>query len=98
MKLKYYSNLFKMSEEEQGAIDELIEEHGDKIKSELRIYMKDKMTDKKHMDYDRLCEMTESDRVAEIDDSEKLDPASNIFHEAITDKVGSVLRPVNFPS
>jgi hypothetical protein len=71
------TNYCEMSEEEQGAIDELIEEHGDKIKSELRIYMKDKMTDKKHMDYDRLCEMTESDRVAEIDDSEKLDRISD---------------------
>lgn len=71
------TNYCEMSEDEQDAIDELIEEHGDKIKNELRIYMKDKMTDKKHMDYDRLCKMTESERVAEIDDSEKLDRISD---------------------
>jgi hypothetical protein len=71
------TNYCEMYEDEQDAIDELIEEHGDKIKNELRIYMKDKMTDKKHMDYDRLCKMTESERVAEIDDSEKLDRISD---------------------
>lgn len=71
------TNYCEMSEDEQDAIGELIEEHGDKIKNELRIYMKDKMTDKKHMDYDRLCKMTESERVAEIDDSEKLDRISD---------------------
>jgi len=71
------ANYCEMSEEEQDAIDELIEEHEDKIKNELRVYMKDKMTDKKHMNYDRLCEMTESDRAAEIDDSEKLDRISD---------------------
>ena len=140
------ANYCEMSEEEQDVIDELIEEHGDKIRSELRDYskdyvmdykkdmrehltnycemsdedrkafvaehdkaedhvekmntycsldedgrmnfieehkgeykahMKDKMTDKKHMDYDRLCEMTESDLAAKIDDSEKLDRISD---------------------
>jgi len=49
-----------------------LEEH----KDEYKAHMKDKMTDKKHMDYDRLCEMAASDRAAEIDDSEKLDRIS----------------------
>ena len=139
------TNYCEMSEDEQDAIDELIEEHGDKIRAELRDYskdyhmdykkdmrehlekycemsdedkrafvaehdkaedyvekmnrycsldeddrmnfieehrdeykahMKDKMTDKKHMDYNRLCTMTSSDRAAEIDDSEKLNRIS----------------------
>jgi len=38
--------------------------------------MKDKMTDKKHMDYDRMCDMSESDRALKIDDPEKLDRIS----------------------
>ena len=140
------ANYCDLSEDEQDAIDELIEEHGDKIKTELgdyakdyrmdsekdmrmvldkycgmtdaekkayvtehdkaadhvdkmnrycaltdedsrmdfiqehkveyKAYMKDKMTDKKHMDYDRLCAMAASDRAAEINDSEKLDRIS----------------------
>ena len=50
-----------------------IAEHRDEYKA----HMKDKMMNKKHhMDYDRLCTLTESDRVAEIDDSEKLDRIS----------------------
>jgi hypothetical protein len=40
---------------------------------EYKAYMKDKMTDKKHMDYDRLCSMTASDRASEITDVAKLD-------------------------
>ena len=35
-----------------------------------------KMTDKPHMDYDRLCSMASSDRAAEITDSAKLDRIS----------------------
>ena len=35
--------------------------------------MKDKMTDKKHMDYDRLCSMSETDLASEITDVAKLD-------------------------
>jgi len=39
--------------------------------------MRDGMTDKKHMDYDRLCALSESDRALEFDDSEKLERISN---------------------
>jgi len=50
---------------------------------EYKAYMKDKMrngmTDKKHMDYDRLCALSESDRALEFDDSEKLDRISNWY-------------------
>ena len=140
------ANYCDMSEDEQEAIDELIEEHGDKIRAELRDYsddyrmdykkdmrehldrycemtdedkrefvtehdkaedhvekmnryctldendrmnfieehrdeymkhkMHDTMTDKSHMDYDRLCAMADSDRAAEITDVEKLDRIS----------------------
>jgi len=140
------ANYCDLSEDEQDAIDELIEEHEDKIRHQLREYadeyhmnsdiemrehltrycemsdadkkafiaendkaedhvdkmnryceldeddranfieehrdeyiahMKEKMMDKKHhMDYDRLCALDESDRKAEIDDSEKLDRLS----------------------
>ncbi len=40
---------------------------------EYKAYMKDKMTDKKHMDYDRFCSMAASDRASEITDVAKLD-------------------------
>ena len=60
--------------DEDGRTD-FIEEHRD----EYIAHMKDKMMYKKkpHMDYDRLCALSESDRAAEIDDSEKLDRLSN---------------------
>ena len=140
------ANYCDLSEDERDAIDELIEEHEDKIRYELRDYedkhhmktdadmrekltqycdmsdvdkkafvaendkaqdhvdkmnryceldedsradfieehreeyiahMKDKKMDKKHhMDYDRLCTLSELERAAEIDDSEKLDRLS----------------------
>ena len=54
-----------------------IEEHKDEYLKHMKDKMYDKMIDKKHMDYDRLCAMTESDRAAEIDDSEKLDRISD---------------------
>jgi len=51
-----------------------IEEHRDEYKSQ----MKDNMLDKRpHLDYDRLCALTESDRAAEITDSAKLDRITN---------------------
>jgi len=50
-----------------------IEEHRDEYKSQ----MKDKMVKGKHMDYDRLCALSESDRALEFDDSEKLERISN---------------------
>lgn len=53
---------------------DFIEEHRD----EYVTHMKEKMKDKKHhMDYNKLCEMTELDRAAEIDDSEKLERLSD---------------------
>ena len=62
--------------DEDGRMD-FIEKHRDEYKAHMKDKMHDKMTDKKHMNYDRLCEMTESDRAAEIDDSEKLDKISD---------------------
>ena len=50
---------------------EFIAEHRD----EFRTHMKDKM-DKPHMDYDRICSLSESDRAAEIVDAEKLERIS----------------------
>jgi len=50
-----------------------IEEHRDEYKS----HMKDKMDKGKHLDYDRLCALSESDRALEFDDSEKLERISN---------------------
>jgi len=50
-----------------------IEEHRDEYKSQ----MKDKMDKGKHLDYDRLCALSESDRALEFDDSEKLERISN---------------------
>jgi hypothetical protein len=58
--------------DEDGKAD-FIEEH----KDEYIAHMKDKMKDKKsHMDYDRLCQLSDSELEAEIDDSEKLDRIS----------------------
>jgi len=142
------ANYCDLSEDEQDAIDDLIEDHGDKIRAELRDYSKDyvmdykkdmrehldrycemsdeekrafvaehdkaedhvekmnrycaltdedtrrdfilehkaeymkdkmhdKMSDKKHMDYDRLCAMAASDRALEITDVAKLDRISD---------------------
>ena len=50
-----------------------IEEHRDEYKS----HMKYKMDKGKHMDYDKLCALSESDRALEFDDSEKLERISN---------------------
>jgi len=55
--------------DEDGRVN-FIEEHRD----EYIAHMKDKMMDKKHhMDYDRLCNLSDSELEAEIEDSEKLD-------------------------
>ena len=54
-----------------------IEEHKDEYMKHMKDKKHDGMSDKKHMDYDRLCAMAESDRAAEIDDSEKLDRISD---------------------
>ena len=54
---------------------DFIREHKDEYMEHMKDNMYDKMTN--HMDYDRLCALTESDRAAEIDDSDKLDRISN---------------------
>jgi len=54
-----------------------IAKHRDEYKAYMKDKMRDVMTDKKHMDYDRLCALSESDRALEFDDSEKLDRLSN---------------------
>jgi len=58
---------------DEGARIAFIEEHRDEYKSQ----MKDKMDKGKHLDYDRLCPLSESDRALEFDDSEKLERISN---------------------
>ncbi len=52
-----------------------IEEH----RAEFREHMKERMMEKKshHMNYERLCTLTDSERAAEIDDSEKLERLAN---------------------
>ena len=56
---------------------DFIEEHRDEYRAYMKDKMHDKMTDKKHMDYDRLCSMAASDRAAEITDVAKLDRISD---------------------
>jgi len=64
----------EMSEDEQDDFRDSMMDRMDMLKD----HMKDKMMDKKsHMDYDRLCALSESDLAAEIDDSEKLDRISD---------------------
>jgi len=68
------ANYCDLSEDEQDAIDELIEEHGDKIRAELRDYSKDY-----HMDYkkdmrehlEKYCEMSDEDRKAYVAEHDK---------------------------
>ncbi len=60
---------------DEDARNDYIKDHIDKYKDQ----MKDKMLDKDsrpHMDYDRLCELSETDRALKIDDPEKLDRIS----------------------
>ena len=59
--------------DEEGKSD-FIEEHRD----EYIAHMKEKMNDSKkhHMDYNKLCELSESDRALKIDDPEKLERLS----------------------
>ena len=70
------ANYCEMSEDEQEAIDELIEEHGDKIRAELRDYSDDyRMDYKKDMreHLDRYCEMTDEDKRAFVAEHDKAD-------------------------
>ncbi len=55
---------------------DFIAEHRDEYRDYMKDKMRDVMTNKKHMDYDRLCGLAESDRAAEITDSAKLDRLS----------------------
>ena len=55
---------------------DFIAEHRDEYRDYMKDKMRDVITNKKHMDYDRLCGLAESDRAAEITDSAKLDRLS----------------------
>jgi hypothetical protein len=67
-KMNQYCNL------DEDARMDFIAEHKDEYKK----HMKDKMMDKRpHIDYDKICALSESERALEIDDSEKLDKISN---------------------
>ena len=57
---------------------DFIEEHREEFRTHMKERMMDKAGNKHHkMDYERLCTLTDSDRAAEIDDSEKLERLSN---------------------
>lgn len=53
-----------------------IEEHREEYKNHMKEKMTEKVKDRHHMDYERLCSLSESERVLEIDDSEKLERLS----------------------
>jgi len=61
-----------------------IEEHKDEYKSQMKEKM-DKVKGK-HLDYDRLCALSESDRALEFDDSEKLERISNWCNMTIEER------------
>ncbi|MCV0430509.1 ABC transporter substrate-binding protein [Nitrosopumilus sp.] len=68
------ANYCDLSEEEQDAIDELIEEHGDKIRAELRDYAKDYGMDYKkdmRMMLDKYCDMTDAEKKAHVAEHDK---------------------------
>ena len=53
-----------------------IEEHGEEYKQHMKEKMMEHKDKKYHLDYDRLCGLSESDRALEIDDPERLDRIS----------------------
>jgi len=57
---------------DEDARADFIKEYKDEYKSQMK-----KMDKGKHMDYERLCALSESDRVLEINDSKKLERISN---------------------
>jgi len=57
---------------DEDARADFIKENKDEYKSQMK-----KMDKGKHMDYERLCALSESDRALEFDDSEKLERISN---------------------
>ena len=68
------ANYCDMSEDERDAIDDLIEEHGDKIRAELRDYSKDyRMDYKKDMreHLEKYCEMSDEERKAYVTEHDK---------------------------
>ncbi|MCH9658388.1 ABC transporter substrate-binding protein [archaeon] len=56
---------------------DFIEDHKDEYKAHMKEKMHEKMAGKKHMDYEMLCEMTDSERAEKIDNSEKLERLSD---------------------
>ena len=55
---------------------EFIDEHREEYKNHMKEKMTEKIKDKHHMDYERFCSLSESERVLEIDDSEKIERLS----------------------
>jgi len=108
------ANYCDLSEDErEDAIDKFIAEHKDVIRDYMNEKIHDKVTDKIHdkmtdihMNYDRLCSMTESNRASEITDVAKLDRISKWcnmtpekrkdykkeHHDDIKDKVSDRIR------
>ncbi|MCJ8305876.1 MAG: ABC transporter substrate-binding protein [Nitrosopumilus sp.] len=71
---------YDKSEERVAKMNEycdLDEESKDAFIADFKKSIKDKMMDKPHMDYDRVCALSESDRAAEIIDADKLARISN---------------------
>jgi len=68
------ANYCEMSEDEQDVVDELIEEHGDKIRAELRDYSKDYRMDYKkdvreHLE--KYCDLTDEEKRAFVAEHDK---------------------------
>lgn len=64
--------------DENGRMN-FIKEHRDEYKAQMKDKMSDKIKDKRpHLDYDRLCTLSESDRALEIVDSQVLDKISKL--------------------
>ena len=62
---------------DENAKAEFIEEHREEYKVHMKEKNAHKSKDKHHMNYDRLCSLSESERASEIDDSEKLQRLTN---------------------
>ncbi|MDH5431677.1 MAG: ABC transporter substrate-binding protein [Nitrosopumilus sp.] len=68
------ANYCDLSEEEQDEIDDLIKEHGDKIRAELRDYAKNYRMDYKkdmRMMLDKYCDMTDVEKKAYVAEHDK---------------------------
>jgi len=101
-------------DEREDAIDKFIAEHKNIVRDYVKEKIRDRVTDKMidtHIDYDRLCTMTESDRAAEITDIAKLDkiskwcnmtPEERIdykkeYHDGIKDKISDRIKMSELP-